>query len=312
MSLQRELRPGVALNLGYFRTWYGNFQVNDNAATTAADYDPFCVTLPATDPRLPGAGQQRCGFFDIKPSLFGRVDNLRTLASNYGRRTEVYNGVDVTMTARFAQGAQFSGGLSMGRTVSDACDLAAKLPEALFGTDAAFNGTSAGTAALLTGVAGSWSSMLACKVTPPWSAGTQAKFMLVYPLPWDLQFSAIYQNFTGVPVTATWAVNNGIIANSLGRDLSACGTNCVPTSAFGNVELISPGTTYEDRQQSVDLRFTRVFRVGRASLRPSLDLSNILNAGSIYAANSGFGSQWLIPYEISGGRLARINVQLEF
>ena len=79
VSLQQELRPGIALNVGYFRTWYGNFQITDNAATTAADYDPFCITLPTTDPRLPGAGQQRCGFFDIKPSLFGRVDNLRTL-----------------------------------------------------------------------------------------------------------------------------------------------------------------------------------------------------------------------------------------
>jgi hypothetical protein len=317
VSLQQELRPGVALNAGYFRTWYGNFHVIDNTATTAADYDPFCVTLPSTNSRLPGAGQQRCGYFDIKPSLFGRVDNLRTLASNYGRRSEIYNGVDLTLTARFAQGGQFSGGMSMGRTVTDACELVAKLPEALFGSDAAINGSSnsagAGTpAAMLTGVAGSWTSMQACKVTPPLSAGTQVKFLFVYPLPFDLQFSAIYQNFPGVPVTATYAVNNGIVSPSLGRSISACGANCVPTSSFGNVELISPGATYEDRQQSVDLRFTRAFRFGRANLRPSVDLSNILNAGSIYAANTGFGSQWLVPYEISGGRLARVNVQLDF
>jgi len=26
----------------------------------------------------------------------------------------------------------------------------------------------------------------------------------------------------------------------------------------------------------------------------------------------GFGSQWLVPYEVQGGRLARINLQLEF
>jgi hypothetical protein len=312
VSLQQELRPGIALNIGYFRTWYGNFQITDNAATTADDYDPFCITLPATDSRLPGGGQQRCGFFDIKPSLFGRVDNLRTQASNYGRRTEVYNGVDATLTARFAQGGQFSGGLSVGRTVIDACELAAKLPEALFGTDGAINGANTGTAALTTGVAGSWTSMLACNVTPPWSAGTQVKFLFVYPLPWDLQFSAIFQNFPGVPITATYAVNNAIVSPSLGRSISACGANCAPASSFGNVELISAGTTYEDRQQSVDLRFTRAFRFGRANLRPSLDLSNILNAGSIYAANTGFGSQWLVPYEISGGRLARVNVQLDF
>ena len=83
--------------------------------------------------------------------------------------------------------------------------------------------------------------MLACKVTPPWSAGTRVKFLVVYPLPWDLQFSAIYQNFPGVPITATYAVNNAIVSPSLGRSISACGANCAPTSSFGNVELISPG-----------------------------------------------------------------------
>jgi hypothetical protein len=312
VSLQHQLRPGTALNVGYFRTWYGNFLITDNAATTAADYDPFCVTLPTTDSRLPGAGQQRCGFFDIKPGLFGRVDNLRTLSSNYGRRSEVFNGVDATLTSRFAQRGQFSGGLSVGRTVTDACELAAKVPEALFGMDGTVNGANNGLAALTAGVANSWSSMLACKVTPPWSAGTQVKFLVVYPLPWDLQFSAIYQNFPGVPVTATYAISNAIVAPSLGRNIAACGANCAPTSSYGNIELMLPGAAYENRQQQVDMRFARLFTIGRTRMRPSLDLSNLLNAGSIYAANTGFGSQWLVPYEIQGGRLARINVQIEF
>jgi len=115
-----------------------------------------------------------------------------------------------------------------------------------------------------------------------------------------------------VPVTATYAVNNALVSPSLGRNIAACGANCAPTSSFGNIELMSPGAAYENRQQEVDLRFARLFTVGRARLRPSIDLSNLLNAGSIYAANTGFGSQWLVPYEIQGGRLARVNVQFEF
>ena len=47
LALQQQLRPGVALNVGYFRTWHGNLLITDNLATTAADYDPFCVTAPA-------------------------------------------------------------------------------------------------------------------------------------------------------------------------------------------------------------------------------------------------------------------------
>ena len=43
------------------------------------------------------------------------------------------------------------------------------------------------------------------KVTPPWASGAQAKFLVVYPLPWNVQTSAIYQNSSGIPITArTW------------------------------------------------------------------------------------------------------------
>src|SRR4029450_9512228 len=96
------------------------FLVTDNLATTAADYDPFCIAA-ATDSRLPNSGQQVCGFFDIRPALFGVTQNLRTQASNYGKRSEVFNGVDVTLTTRFAQRGQFSGGLSVGRAIDDPC-----------------------------------------------------------------------------------------------------------------------------------------------------------------------------------------------
>ena len=108
-SIQQELRRGMALNVGYFRTWYQNFLVTDNLATTAADYDPFCVAVP-TDGRLPNSGQQLCGFYDVRPALFNVIQNLRTLASNYGKRSEVFDGVDVTLSTRFAERGQFSGG----------------------------------------------------------------------------------------------------------------------------------------------------------------------------------------------------------
>ena len=53
VSVQHELRPNVSLDVGYFRTWFGNFSATDNTLVTPADYDTFCLTLP-TDARLPG------------------------------------------------------------------------------------------------------------------------------------------------------------------------------------------------------------------------------------------------------------------
>lgn len=72
VSVQHELRPGVGMNVGYFRTWYGNFLATDNVLVTWADYDSYCLTGPG-DSRLPGGSDERiCGLMAITPSLFGR------------------------------------------------------------------------------------------------------------------------------------------------------------------------------------------------------------------------------------------------
>ena len=299
VSLQHELREGMALNVGYFRTWYGGFLVTDNVATTAADYDPYCIALPA-DSRMPQGGEKLCGFYDITPALFGVTDNLRTQASNYGKRTEVYNGVDVTLTTRFARRGQFSGGLSVGKTVTDACEIVATLPEVLLGTDT-----------LSAGTANSWSSSEFCRVSRPWSAGTQVKFLIVYPLFWNLQTSATYQNIPGIPITATYPAPNSQIAPSLGRNIGSCRGAATCTSNL-NTELVAPNTRFEDRLQQLDLRVTRRVQIGRTTVLGNFDIYNMLNGSAILSQNAGYGSQWLVPYETMGGRMFKFSAQFEF
>ena len=93
-SMQHELWPGVAVNVGYFRTWYGNFIVTDNLDVTPVDYDPYSITVPV-DPRLPGGGGNvLSGFYDISTAKFGSVHNLIVPASTFGNRTQVFNGID--------------------------------------------------------------------------------------------------------------------------------------------------------------------------------------------------------------------------
>ena len=44
LSVQHELRPGIGLNVGYFRTWYGGFLVTDNPTVDPTSYNPSCIT----------------------------------------------------------------------------------------------------------------------------------------------------------------------------------------------------------------------------------------------------------------------------
>ena len=284
VSIQQELRTGLALNVGYFRTWYGNFLATDNQKVVPENYDDFCVVAPV-DPGLGSvSGQKLCGLYDIKPDLFGQTDNLVTQAEHYGTQTEVYNGVDVTLNWRFREGGQFAGGASFGRTTTDSCFTVDTPQDERPGF---------------------------CNVSAPWSAGTQLKFLVVYPLPWQLQTSAIYQNIPGIPITARYPATNAEVKDSLGRNLGACGTRTTCTSTV-NVELIAPNTMYEDRLQQVDLRFSRLFRIQRTRARINMDIANLFNASNVISTNTGYGSQWMVPYEVMGGRLFKFSGSFDF
>lgn len=280
VALQHEVRPGVGLTVGYYRTWYGNFRATDNQAVTPADYDPFCVAAPV-DPRLPGGGgNPLCGLADVTPAKFGRVDNLVTQMSRFGKQTEVYNGIDVTMNARFGKGALLQGGVSTGQTVVDNCVVVDSPQQQRPGF---------------------------CRTINPWRGQTQVKMSGVYPLPWwGLQTSATFQNLPGASVSALRPYTNAEVAPSLGRNLAA-GPNGVVL-----VDLIPPYSKFEDRLTQVDLRFTKMVRVGRARVQGRFDIYNLLNANTVLAVNGVYGPAWTTPTLILAGRIFKFGAQVDF
>jgi hypothetical protein len=287
--VQHQLWPGAGLTVGYFRSWYGNFRVTDNLAVTPADNDPFCVTAPV-DSRLPnGGGYQICGLYDLKRSAFGAVNNLVVQASNFGERTQVYNGFDVSINSRFGRGGLFAGGVNTGRTVIDNCQI--------------IDSPQAGS------ITPNWQF---CKTIEPWAGQTQIKLNGSYPLPWNTQISAVFQNLPGFPILATRAFTNAEVLPSLGRNLSACPTEFGACTATVSVALLEPNTRREDRLNQLDLRFAKRVQVGAVRLQGMLDVYNLFNANTVLLVNTNYGPQWLLPTEVLPGRLFKIGVQLDF
>ncbi len=282
VQLQQELRPGLGVNVGYFRTWFGNFVATDNLLVAPGDYNPYCITTPR-DVRLPGGGgQQVCGLYDITPAKFGLVQNLVTQVSNFGKQTNVFNGIDATMDWRYGKGGFLSGGVSTGQSVTDDCDAIVDSPQKRF-----------------------------CHISPAWIDGTQFKFSVVQPLPWGLRASAVFQNTPGIPIQASYVATNAEIAPSLGRNLGQCrgAATCNGTLA---IDLLEPNTQFEDRLQQLDLRFTRLFRFGRNRLQGNLDVFNALNTATVLGINTRYGASWLTPSATLNGRMLKVGFQYDF
>jgi hypothetical protein len=289
VSGQHELRPNVSIDVGYFRTWFGNFTATDNALVTPADYDPFCITAPR-DARLPGGGGfQVCDLGDIKPAKFGLVDNVVTSASHFGKQQQIYDGVDAKVSARLGE-ALITGGWNIGRT---------RLHCVVVDAPVQF-----------------------CDNRPPFLS--EMKVGVSYLLPWDLRASAVIQNIPGsaicnsqslpggIQCASTYVATNAEIAPSLGRNLAACGNVTVGCTAFALVNLIEPNTRFEDRVFQVDLRFSKVLRLGGTRVQGRFDLYNLFNAAAVARMNTFYGSSWLLPAEVMGGRLFKFGAQLDF
>jgi hypothetical protein len=281
-SVQHEILPRISLDVGWFRRIWQNFQVTDNLAVAAGDFDTFDLRALA-DSRLPnGGGQTLTGLRNLKVASFGRpAQNYNTTDTAFGSQLEQWNGVDVTVNGRLQNGVTFQFGTSTGRTTEDNCEIRAALPE-LSLTD----------------------PMSRCRTVEPWN--TEAKGYATYVIPGiDVQTSATYRNVRGPGISANWTVTNAIIASNstLGRNLS--GGNLT-------VNLLEPNSMYGPRRNELDLRFGKVLRFGRARSVVSLDIFNALNNDAILGYNNTLNATWPTPTSILNARLMKVSVNFDF
>ncbi|HLG54564.1 MAG TPA: carboxypeptidase regulatory-like domain-containing protein [Vicinamibacterales bacterium] len=312
VGVQQQLAPRVSAEVTYVRRSWGNQVVTDNRAYSAADYDRFSITAPS-DPRLPNGGGNRVeGIYELKAGVpFGRLDNFITHAKNFGDGvSETYNGVDINVNARMAIGLQLQGGLNIGQSARNDCDVTAQVPESLtafgvFRTPEQYCDIASG---FLTSVGG-----LAAYVVPkvdvqiaatlqsrPFAGGNFPGIGAQSLLANALLFN---NNFPGLPA------NYPSIVGSLGRPLSG-------NAAVTFVNVIEPGTLYGDRLNQVDLRVSKILRFGRTRTNVGVDLFNLLNSGAVYQYFQNYDPTrpqvWLQPTSLVSARFAKLSVQFDF
>ena len=291
-GVQHELLPRVSVSASYFRRLYGNFEMTDNLAVSAGDYDPYCITSP-TDPRLPGGGgDQICGLYDLKREKVGQVNTITRSSSSYGKRIEHWNGVDLTMNARLPR-VLLQGGVSTGRTLEDNCEIVRAVPE----SSANFTGN----------------GERFCRTQSPFL--TQFKLLGAYTLPYEIQLSGTFQTTPGPNVTANYVASNAQIAPSLGRNLSACPTATGACTATTTINLVQPNTEYGERMSQFDVRVSKLFTVNRLRVQGSVDVYNAFNANDVLQLNTTYGTNgasWLVPQAILNGRLVKFDLQVNF
>lgn len=307
-GVQRELFARTSVDVGYFRRSYQNFAVTDNRAVSASDFDRFNITAPV-DPRLPGGGGYTVsGLYDLKPTSFGRpADNFVTLASNYGKQVERWQGVDVNLNMRPRAGMMLQGGVSTGSTLTDICDVAAKVPEMLLGTTTPANATYPQVLAVSTNnsaaIVNQWIPAQYCRQHSPFL--TNVKFAGSYTIPRAaVLVSGTFRSVPGPEVYANYTATNAVVTPSLGRPLSG-GVANLP------VTIVEPGTMYGERLNQVDLRFGKILHLGRTKTVLNLDVYNMFNVNSVLAVNYAYAT-WLRPTSILLARFAKVGVQFDF
>jgi hypothetical protein len=288
-SVQHQLFPRMSVYVGVFRRTYGNLTLIDNRAVAPSDYSTFSLTAPV-DPRLPaGGGDQITGLYDLNPDKVGQVDNYFTLARNYGKQTEHWNGMDATVNLRLPRGVLLQGGMSIGRTSVNNCDVVSKVdnPSTRFCDSLDTRPQAVGR--------------------PPADTGLlkQVKVQAVYPIPKiDVQVAGVFESLPGPVIFANYVAANALVAPSLGRPLSGNAPNVT-------VNLVEPGSMHGRQANRIDLRLTKNLRFGGSRIGVHFDVYNLLNANTVTALNNSY-AVWQQPQEIMLARFAKLGVQVDF
>ncbi|MBI3399900.1 MAG: TonB-dependent receptor [Acidobacteria bacterium] len=277
VSVQREIVPGTSVTFSYFRRDYRNLIWSDNLGIDPSDYTPVSVPSPI--------GGETVTIYNLNPA---KASAFNLLDSNSSSNYRKYIGYDVNFNSRM-KGLTLFGGVSLGHQVSNTCEV--EDPNLSRYCDQS-------------------------QYSIPYY--TQVKLNGSYMLPWQLSVSGTFQSYPGDARNASMdttiaAEDPSLRVNwSVDRTLFRTLTGQTLTQSSVTVPLIAPGTKLLDRQNQLDIRLKRQFRVRRFTLEAQADAYNAFNTGVVLNAVQTYGSNLDRPASILQGRLLRFGMQAKF
>lgn len=294
-EIQHELTRGLSLSFVYNHNWDGNFTVTDNLGVTPADFDEFCVTVP-NDSRLPNAGQQQCGFYDVNSlakqaagTLY--VTNTKNIAGANPQR--YWDGITLSANGRLPRGATLGGGIDMGRQVDDHCFTVDK-PNQPSDINNATTGFPGGPF---------------CRVVTSWLNTLDIRLRGSVPIKGGFNASAIFRNTVGADVNATLQVSTADIATGVVKFVNPARTSLSQAQA---VNLYAPQSVFGNRFTQLDLSVNKSFNMGWGRLRTAFDVYNATNSNSIQSVITAYSARFLRPATFLDARLARVTASIAF
>jgi hypothetical protein len=295
LTVQQEVLPRMSVEVAYNRRWFLGNKVTDNTLRGPEDYEQFTIIAPE-DPRLPGGGGYPITLNMVTAAAATRgAANYVTFETDFGpERTRYWHGVDFTVNARLRQGLTLQIGTQTGRAVTDTCD-----------TQQNIDG------------GGNIKDLRSCRDVDPFQ--TTIRGLASYTVPKiDVLVSGTLRSQPPLERSASWAVPNTVIRDSLGR---------LPPNSFatGNTTvniLDSEHLLFADnRRTQIDMRFAKIFRFGGRRADIGVDLGNLLNTN--YATtyentyqyslgNTALGGTWSNPTAIYTPRFVRWNLTVDF
>ncbi len=290
-EVQHEVTRGLSVSFGYNKNWDGTWQVTENTLYGPEGFDEFCVTVP-TDARLPNSGKEQCGYYDVKPSLFGRGQLRVTNSSEFGEQQRYWNGFTFGANGRLPRGIVVGGGVDLGRQVDDHC-YTVDMPNQPNNLDnVPLNG-------------GPF-----CRNVVEWADNLDFRLRGSIPLPKGFNTSFIYRNTPGAVQNATLSVSTASIAAGVVRFKDPTRTTL---TAAQNVWLHTPNQEFGARFTQLDVAVNKTFNIGWGRLVTSVDLNNALNSSSVQTEITAYSAaRWLRPATFLDARLLRFTGSLSF